>query len=239
MDKRTLLERLDKLYNIKELKEGFNSKDELISWSNKCAPLLKRVDLQYYYNFLQSSQKFNLDLSSVTLIPALNIMKSQLEMAIEEIKIQIEIEEGIAKEIYFSPGSHLDIQKNLARVLRQAINLLWICDPYMDEKIIEEISNILASEVRLLTMHPKGLFKQRLVAAKEQFPEKTIEAKTYDKIHDRYFIIDKDQVWTLGTSLNKAGAKATLLSKVINGKEKQKIISDFDDWWSSASEVKI
>lgn len=237
MEKKELLTRLESL--LKKQKEGFNSQQEAISWSNKVAPLLKRIDLQYYYNFIHYSHKLNLSLSSQTIAPALNIMGSQIEMAIEEIKIQIQIEESLTEEIYFSPGSYLDIQKNLARVLRQANNSLWICDPYMDEKIVEEISNILTSEVRLLTMKTKALFKQRLVAAKKQFPEKTIEAKISDKSHDRYYIIDKDQVWTLGTSYNQPGAKATLLSKIKNKKEKQKIISDFEAWWSLARDVKI
>ncbi len=131
MDKRTLLERLEKLYNIKELKEGFKSKEELISWSNKVVPLLKRVDLQYYYNFLQSSQKFNLDLSSVTLIPALSIMKSQLEMAIEETKIQVEkgldedeiinlksfLKSKLRRAIFVEPQSEQEIQDTIEQLL--------------------------------------------------------------------------------------------------------------------------
>ena len=239
MDKKDLLKKLEDLYNIRELKEGFKSKEELISWSNKVSPLLKRIDPQLYYNFVRNAHKFNLQLSSFTLEPAFSVMKSQLEMAIEEINIQVEIKQGLTEEMYFPPGSHLNIQKNLARVLRQANNLLWVCDPYMDEKIVEEISNILASEIRFLTMQTKALFRQRLAAAKKQFPEKTIEAKISDKCHDRYFIIDKDQVWTLGASYNQAGVKATLLSEIINEKEKQRIISDFENWWSSAEDVKI
>jgi len=237
MMKKELLKKLQVF--LEEKKKGFDSQQVAISWSNKVAPLLKRVDLQYYENFLLNSHKLNLNLSSFTLVPALNIMGSQIEMAIEEIKIQIEIEEGLPEEMYFSPGSHLDIQKNLAKVLGQAINSLWICDPYMNEKIVEELSNVPATEMKLLTLKIKGLFKQRLVAAKLQFPEKTIEAKISDKSHDRYYIIDKDQVWTLGTSYNQAGAKATLLSKIKNEKEKQRIISDFETWWSSATNVKI
>jgi len=146
-------------------------------------------------------------------------------------------QEDLAEEMYFSPESQLDIQKKLARVLRQATNSLWICDPYMDEKIVEEISNIQAPEIRLLTTQPKGLFKQRLNAAKEQFSKKIIEAKVFNKCHDRFYIIDQLQVWALGSSLNKAGKKATLLNKVKDEGEKQKIVRDFTDWWALATEI--
>jgi len=235
MDKKAILRKLKTL--LRQAKAGFKSQDDAISWSNKTAPLLKWVSSQYYFNFIAYSHKLNLQLSSFTLVPALNIMKSQIEMAIEELKLGVELEEGLPEEMYFSPNSHLDIQKNLARVLRQAKTSLWIYDPYMDEKIVEEISNIQAPEIKLITAQPKGLFKQRLAAAKDQFPEREIEAKVYDVCHDRYYIIDQDQVWTLGASLNKAGKKATLLSKLKD--EKQKIMSDFTDWWASATEIKI
>jgi len=146
----------------------------------------------------------------------------------------------LPEEIYFSPPSHLDIQKYLARVLRQAKASLWVCDPYMDEKIVEEISNVGASEIRLLTSKQKGSFNQRLAAAKLQYPEKQIEAKIYPnkfKCHDRYYFIDQDQAWALGASLNQAGEKATLLSKVNNKAAMQSMIRDFNDWWASATAI--
>lgn len=142
-----------------------------------------------------------------------------------------------AEQKYFPPGSHLDIQINLAGVLRQAKTSLWIYDSYMDEKIVEEISNIQALEIRLLTTQPKGPFKQRLIAAKKQFPEKKIEVKVCDKCHDRFYIIDQDQVWTLGASLKNAGKKATILINVKEKGERQKIVRDFADWWALATEI--
>src|SRR4030042_3939259 len=112
MNKKALLERLAILFA--KAKAGFESQDDAISWSNKTAPVLELVGSQYYHNFIIYSHKLNLPLSSYTLEPALSIMKSQVEMAIEELKLAIEIEEGLPDEMYFSPGSHLDIQKNLA-----------------------------------------------------------------------------------------------------------------------------
>lgn len=234
MDKKILLKKLEDLFNIKELTTGFKSQAEAISWSNKVAPLLKFVNPQYYYNFIQNSHKINLNLSSYTLIPAFNVMKSQVEMAIEELKLKIEMEEGLPDEMYFSVDSYLDIQKGLAKVIRQAEKSLWICDGYMDEKVIEELTEVIANEIKLLTHEPKGLFTQRLTALKKQFYSKTIEAKRSDKYHDRFYIIDNDQIWTLGASFNKAGQKATLLSRIRSDNEKQKIIKDFENWWKSA-----
>ena len=236
MDKKLLLKKLEDLYLMKEVTEGFSSQEACISWANKIAPLLQ-FNQQYYVNFIQNSHKLNLNVSSYTIVPALNIMKSQIQMAIEELKLRIEMEEGIPDQMYFSENSYLDIQKSLAKVIRQAQNYLNVFDPYMDEKIIEELSEVSANEIKLLTNRTKGLFQQRLIALRSQFPNKKVEVRKSDKSHDRFYIIDDDQMWTLGASLNKAGQKATLLSKIKSEAEKQKIIDDFNRWWQIATVI--
>jgi hypothetical protein len=233
MDKKLLLKKLEELFSLLRGEGGFRTCDKVSNWANKVAPLLK-FNEQYYIDFIQNSYKFNLELNDSTLIPAFKIMKSQVQMAIEELKLSIEMEESLPEQMYFSENSYLDVQKNLARVIRQAQNSLWIFDAYMDEKIIEELTEVSADEIKLLTNQTKGLFQQRLEAFKKQFPKKTIEVKKSDKSHDRFYIIDQDQVWTLGTSFNQAGQKATLLSKIKEDSEKQKIITDFNDWWNIA-----
>ncbi len=236
MDKKLLLSKLEDLFNIKEVKQGFPSQREAISWANKVAPLLQ-FNQQYYINFMQNAHKLNLNLSSATIIPAFNIMLSQIEMAIEELKLKIEMEETIPDQMYFPEGSQLDIQKSLARVVRQAQTSLWIFDAYIDEKIIEELSEVPAVEIKVLTSAIKGLFNQRVEAFKMQFSEKSIKIRKSDKSHDRFYILDQEQIWTMGASYNKAGNKATLLSKIgING-EGERIINDFKIWWNDAKEI--
>lgn len=104
MDKKEILKRLEELYNINEVNEGFESQQAAISWSNKVAPLLKLVNLQYYTNFILNSHKLNLPLSSYTLEPAFNIMKSQLEMAIEELKNDLASEDTENSKETFNKG---------------------------------------------------------------------------------------------------------------------------------------
>lgn len=87
MSKEKLLEKLENLFE--EANKGFPSQQACIDWSNKVAPLLT-FNEQYYENFIQNAHKMNLRLSSYTLVPALNIMKSQVQMAIEQLKMEIE-----------------------------------------------------------------------------------------------------------------------------------------------------
>jgi hypothetical protein len=145
----------------------------------------------------------------------------------------------LPEEKYFPPNSHLEIQSHIARLLRQAKASLWICDGYMDDKIVEEIIRVRASEIRFLTSKYAPLFIQRLNAAKKQFPEKQIEANKYDKFmcHDRYYFIDQDQVWSFGTSYNQAGGKATFLTKVKAESVRLEITRDFKVWWDLATKI--
>jgi hypothetical protein len=98
MDKNKILQKLESLYNIKEVKEGFSSQQACIEWANRVAPLLQ-FNKQYYYNFLQNAHKINLPLSSYTLGPALKVMISQVQMAIEELKLGLTEDAGGLLEI--------------------------------------------------------------------------------------------------------------------------------------------
>ena len=106
INKGILLKKLEELYNLKEVKEGFPSQQDCIDWCNKVAPLLK-FNQQYYINFVQNAHKMNLSLSSYTLEPAFNIMKSQVQMAIEELKIEIENELSLGEEVE-TKGMYID-----------------------------------------------------------------------------------------------------------------------------------
>jgi hypothetical protein len=84
--KRHILGQLEKLYGINEVKSGFKSQQDCISWSNKIAPLLKFND-QYYMNFLESSSLLNIrNISGNLAASLLSTMVSQVEMAIEELR---------------------------------------------------------------------------------------------------------------------------------------------------------
>ena len=236
MDKKVLLEKLEHLQvnSSSDLK----TTQEVGSWGNKVAPLLQLINSNLYLRFLPCLTRLRLNLSRNTLESNFNIMHSQVEMAIEELKLHVEDENSLLEQFYFPANSHLEIQKTLSRIITQSKNTLWICDGFMDEKIVEELSKVVAPEIKLLTKNPKSLFKQRLMAAQKQFSAfKNIEAKIFDNIHDRFFIIDRDQVWHFGTSYNNAGNLPTMLNKIKSEEESQKIISDFEGWWKLAINI--
>jgi|GEM_PF-4630327 len=88
MTKKETLQRLEELFRAREVTDGFPSQRECLSWANKVAPLL-RFNQQYYQTFLYYLQVISRDISIYTAEPAFRTMQSQVEMAIEELRIDI------------------------------------------------------------------------------------------------------------------------------------------------------
>ena len=77
-----------------------------------------------------------------------------------------------------------------------------------------------------------------MLAAKKQFPSKSIEARLHQKIHDRNFIIDKKEVWSIGTSYKeKVGNKPTTIVQ-IKDDTALKIIAHYSTLWSESEELR-
>lgn len=180
---------------------GFKSQEVAIEWTNKVSPLLNKLSNKNYYEvFSNYAPYFCLLLSADLQSSAYNIMKSQLNSAIEELQLNIKEEEEMQGK-HFPANSYLDIQKYVSRIFIRANNLIWICDPYLDQLIIEEIPLMKATQIKILTNHVNEVFKKRLTAAKKQLASKSIEVKLNQNIHDRYFILDKSEVWSIGTCI--------------------------------------
>jgi len=86
MSKNATLKQLEDLFNIPEVKGGFPSQQACISWANRVAPLLK-FNPDYYQVFMHYSQIINHNISTYTAEPAFRNMVSQVEMAIQELRI--------------------------------------------------------------------------------------------------------------------------------------------------------
>lgn len=85
-NKQNLLLELEKLYKNGDVRKDWKTQQDCIDWSNKVAPLLQ-FNNQYYSNFITYAHRINITgLSSLTIKPVINIMLSQVQMAIEELK---------------------------------------------------------------------------------------------------------------------------------------------------------
>ncbi len=104
-----------------EVTSGFPSQQAGLSWANHVAPLLD-FNSQYHETFLHYLQIVSLNVSNYTAAPAFQNMLNQVEMAIEELKNNLEpVPEGTAPE---SSPSIFKLEPNIYGI---GINLpaLW------------------------------------------------------------------------------------------------------------------
>lgn len=95
--------------------------------------------------------------------------------------------------------------------MQKAKEELIIIDGYADKSLLDIIRNI-NIPVTLITKN-KTLLKD-IDIKKYQKQYNNLKIIHNDKFHDRFIIIDKNQIYHLGTSLNHAGNKVFAINKI-------------------------
>ena len=126
----------------------------------------------------------------------------------EDIKLLQELfqkfeEKRKDSEIYFN-GQIFDAYSKIYEIFNSANEYLIIIDIYADNTLLDIIKR-LSAEVVIITKRDNLLTEQDITKYNKQYHNlKVIYDNTF---HDRYFLIDKKQVYHCGTSINRIGYK--------------------------------
>ena len=113
-------------------------------------------------------------------------------------------------EIYFN-GQIYDAYSKIQEIFKSAKEKLVIIDSYADNTILDIIKR-LNIEVIIITKFNNLLTKQDIEKYNKQYHNlKVIYNNTF---HDRYFIIDKKEVYHCGASINRIGYKTFSITKI-------------------------
>lgn len=145
-------------------------------------------------------------------------------------------------EAFISAGRPYEGRKTLRLMIRGAKQKIWIVDNFMHpetlillEPYLNENQNL---EIRLLTRQRNNSnfhsFRSDLLIFIRQYPQAKIEAKENDQYHGRFIIID-DNIYHSGHSFHDIGNKADAINLIQEEVEQQKILTDFNDWWSNGN----
>lgn len=135
----------------------------------------------------------------------------------------------LIREIFNCATRSIDIQDNYVHgVSIYDIEILNILEPYADSK-----SPI---KLRVLTSQVSNAFKSDLKLFNSQFSNK-IEFRTHNNCHGRFVIIDNNTVFQIGSSLKDLGKKADFINEITVQTERNNVIKNFEDWWSTGSSV--
>jgi hypothetical protein len=135
-------------------------------------------------------------------------------------------------QFYFQAGEVFRARQEVYHLLKRATSIVQVVDPFLDPEVFDFVDAMDANLAwELLTGTRKALFVTQLHAL--QRSRSNIAARSNQQSHDRFLILDRTEVWHLGTSLNGLGKKAFMINAVEESSERAAILSDFAAWWGT------
>jgi len=160
-----------------------------------------------------------------------------LHATINELEPEFLREEKREKKQYFiQDGDEYRAKKTIFKLMKRAAKELVIVDSYLDDTIFDYVESLDSSiGVRMLTESKKAIFPQLL---KTFVVKRTnVEARECSTCHDRFLIIDQNEIWHLGASINHAGKKAFMINKISEQNEKDDFLKNYQSWWSCGTRI--
>lgn len=137
---------------------------------------------------------------------------------------------------FFSAGQAYEAKSTNFKIMKRASSSLAIIDDYLDEEVLDYIQSLEPSiKVEMVTGQKKRISPVLLKALQQTKPN--TEARINSRCHDRFLIVDGSEVWHLGASLNGAGRKAFMINKAEDENERNHMLADFGNWWSTGASV--
>ena len=113
----------------------------------------------------------------------------------------------------FHDGQIFDAYKFATGLIRSAKNSILLIDNYVDESVLLMLSKRNAGvKADIYTQSISGQLRLDLEKHNSQYPQ--IGIHTCRKCHDRFMIIDSEEVWHIGASLKDLGKKMFAFSRL-------------------------
>ena len=115
------------------------------------------------------------------------------------------------KEYLYLENSEYDAYSQILNILNQSKDNIIVIDPYVDKSFLDTIRN-LNTKVTLITQRRTRLTKTEIDKYNNQYNNLTVIKNS--SFHDRYLIIDNQDIYHLGASINHAGNKVFSINKL-------------------------
>ena len=142
-----------------------------------------------------------------------------------EEKLELLFSNFDRKEKLFLPNAEYDSYSYVFNILKKAKKELVIIDPYADITMLDLIRNIECSII-LITSNKSKLLKSEIDKFNKQYNKlKVIKSNNF---HDRYFILDRKEIYHIGTSINHMGNKVFSINLLEDDLIKNNLIKYID-----------
>jgi hypothetical protein len=131
---------------------------------------------------------------------------------VNQIDIQISTTQLPTQGVFFD-GQIFDAYELISKIIKTAKHSLVLIDNYIDESVLVHLSKKNKNvSVHILTKTVSKQLELDIQKANEQYGNFTI--KTFAQSHDRFLIIDQNEVYHIGASLKDLGKKWFAFSKL-------------------------
>lgn len=176
-------------------------------WLSEVGALLSRISLE---------RKVQFRASFGTLVtywkPAINQIMGQVSDAIEELKLELELNGRTDVGSAYGPGDVYRFFADLKAVVNQAESEVIVVDPYFNGQAFDAYLSTASPNVviRILADRYSKDISTYVEKHRAQF-QTNIELRESKELHDRLIFVDHDSAWIMGGSIEDAGKKATYL----------------------------
>lgn len=169
--------------------------------------------------------------------PAINQIMGQVLDAIEELKLELELDGRTEFGSAYAPGEIYRFFADLKSIINTAKNQLMVVDPYFDGTAFDAYLSSAPPGISVCVLADRYASDVANYVSKHRAQYKSaIELRSSKELHDRLVLIDGDSAWIMGGSIKDAGKKAAYLiplaSPIANAK-----ISIYADIWNRATQV--
>ena len=140
-----------------------------------------------------------------------------------EVFNQLQVEENIKQKIFFE-GQIYDAYSLIIDIIKKANKKILIIDNYIDDSVLKMLTkknnNV---EVVILTSDKSNIQQIDIQKFNKEYPILRV-AKT-NKFHDRFIIIDNEEMYHLGASIKDLGKKCFGINKIEDVEIMEKILN--------------
>ena len=143
----------------------------------------------------------------------------------DEVFNQLQSEENIKQRIFFE-GQIYDAYSLIIDIIKKASKKILIIDNYIDDSILKMLAKKKKNvEVVILTSNKSNIQNIDVKKFNKEYPILKI-AKT-NKFHDRFIILDNEEMYHLGASIKDLGKKCFGINKIEDKEIIEKIIGNY------------
>jgi hypothetical protein len=176
-------------------------------WLSEVGALLSRLDVVKKLHFERSFRRLMWNW-----VPTITQIKGQVLDAIEEIKLELELDDRSDVGSAYAPGDVYRFFADLKEVINSAENDVMIVDPYFNGKAFDAYLSTVNPKLRVRILADRYSKDISAYADKHKTQYGTaIQLRRSRELHDRIIFIDEEIAWIMGGSIKDAGKKTTYL----------------------------